>query len=118
MKQLALATILIATPVAALACDMPQGWTVMNTRQPSGVIAAFKLPELQFNTGVLFDFDVMICAVEATISEFQVDALMPDLKHVMNYRPEIEVLANGQFRVSGLFFHIPGQLVFTMDLNF
>ena len=117
MKQLALAIVLIAPPAAAWACDIPQDWTVMTARQPGTVIAAVKLPELPIQTGKLFDIDVMICADEVNALDLHFDALMPAHKHGMNYRPEIEDLANGQFRVSGLFFHMPGQWKFTMDLN-
>lgn len=42
------------------------------------------------------------------IVRIKVDATMPAHQHGMNYAPEITRIENGNFSVSGMFFHMPG----------
>ncbi len=114
MKRLVLIAALIVSPAAAFACDVPEGWTIMKTDQATSTLVAAKLPELPVQTGQLFDVDVMIC--DADTDEIKLDALMPAHKHGMNYRPETK-LESGQFRTSGMFFHMPGQWQISVDLQ-
>ena len=56
-----------------------------------------------------FDIDLYFCgdAIE-NIDRVKVDAIMPAHQHGMNYTPEISGIEPGIYRISGMFFHMPG----------
>ena len=62
--------------------------------------------------GEHFALEVQACPVTAKL--VRVDATMPEHRHGMNYRPEIQSLGGGRWRVDGLMFHMAGrwELVF------
>ena len=57
-----------------------------------------------------FALDVVVCpkAGAPQPSELVVDAVMPEHRHGMNYRPSVTRLAPGRYRAEGLLFHMPG----------
>ncbi len=56
-----------------------------------------------------FEIDLYLCgdAIE-NIERIKVDAIMPAHQHGMNYSPEITAIEPGIYRISGMFFHMPG----------
>ena len=77
---------------------------------------AYKLSEVAVSRH--FTMDVGACAKSGSPPEnLKVDAQMPEHRHGMNYRPEVERMGDGLWRVEGLMFHMPGrwQLEFQLD---
>lgn len=56
-----------------------------------------------------FDMELSLCGdgLEA-IERVEVDAIMPAHQHGMNYEPRVEPKGAGEFSVSGMVFHMPG----------
>ncbi len=59
-----------------------------------------------------FAIDVRACPADAEL--IRVDAVMPAHRHGMNYKPSIEVVGPGRWRVRGLLWHMRG----TWELSF
>ncbi|MEO9460207.1 MAG: hypothetical protein ABJE63_09715 [Lentilitoribacter sp.] len=56
-----------------------------------------------------FEIDLYFCSEhDVRIERIKVDATMPAHQHGMNYTPEFKRTDNGNFSVSGMFFHMPG----------
>jgi hypothetical protein len=66
-------------------------------------------------TGKLLALDVQLCPADATL--LKVDATMPEHQHGMNYRPSINRLPNGHWRVEGVMFHMPGRWQLQFDVQ-
>lgn len=56
-----------------------------------------------------FEIDLYFCGdgIEK-IDRIKVDAIMPAHQHGMNYTPEISGIEPGIYKISGMFFHMPG----------
>jgi YtkA-like protein len=69
--------------------------------------------------GAHFVVDFVVCARAgiATPDSVRVDAMMPEHRHGMNYRPEIVAAKNGRYRAHGLLFHMSGRWDLTFDLS-
>jgi hypothetical protein len=50
-------------------------------------------------------------------SQLRIDAVMPQHRHGMNYRPTVAALGDGRFRAEGLLLHMPGLWEFSFDLR-
>ena len=70
-------------------------------------------------TGAHFALEVAVCprAGAAPPRALAVDAVMPEHRHGMNYRPTVTAVGPGRYRVEGLLFHMPGRwdLLFDVD---
>ena len=66
-----------------------------------------------------FTIEVVTCSkTEAPLpAELRIDAVMPEHKHGMNYRPTVTSLGNGRFRAEGFLLHMPGLWEFSFDLR-
>ena len=53
-----------------------------------------------------FTIQVRLCPADAVLA--RVDATMPAHRHGMNYRPSLQALGGGRWRVDGLLWHMPG----------
>jgi len=62
-----------------------------------------------------FALRVRACPADAELR--RVDATMPAHRHGMNYRPQIEPLGPGLWRVQGLMFHMSGAWELQLDLR-
>ena len=63
--------------------------------------------------GEPFALLVSLCPANAQL--LRVDATMPDHRHDMNYRPSIQALGPGQWRVEGLVWHMAGRWQLQLD---
>jgi len=63
------------------------------------------------------EFEVCLRGDLREAARVSVDALMPEHRHGMNYRPSISGVPGGVMRAEGLVFHMPGrwQLVFDVQ---
>jgi hypothetical protein len=68
--------------------------------------------------GAHFVVDFVVCprAGIATPDSVRVDAMMPEHRHGMNYRPEVVAAKNGRYRADGLLFHMSGRWDLTFNL--
>jgi len=83
--------------------------------QPSTI--ALKLPPTPVKIGEPFAIDILVCAdQQPETGSMKLDAVMPAHNHGMNYKPEIQPLADNIYRGSGMFFHMPGEWQITVDL--
>ena len=62
-----------------------------------------------------FALQVRLCPAGATL--LAVDATMPAHRHGMNYRPSLQPLGDGRWRVEGLLFHMRGTWALTLSVQ-
>jgi len=62
-----------------------------------------------------FALIVTLCPAEARL--LRVDATMPEHRHGMNYRPSMQPLGSGQWRVEGLLWHMAGRWELRLDVE-
>jgi hypothetical protein len=60
-------------------------------------------------------FALVVRLCPATAGLQQVDATMPAHRHGMNYRPSLQPLGDGRWRVEGLMFHMSGAWELRLD---
>jgi len=74
--------------------------------------SALRAAEPPIVVGEHFSLLVQVCPADVALT--RVDATMPEHRHGMNYRPELQALGGGRWRVKGLMFHMAGrwELVF------
>ena len=69
--------------------------------------------------GEHFALDIAVCprGAAAPARALVVDAVMPEHRHGMNYRPTVTSPSPGRYRAEGLLFHMPGRwdLLFDVD---
>ena len=87
------------------------------TSASTPAIAAVPMPA-PITTGAHFALEVAVCprAGAAVPRALAVDAVMPEHRHGMNYRPEVTARDAGIYRASGLMFHMPGRWDILFDL--
>lgn len=89
----------------------------MHVEQPQSSTVALKLPAIPVRIGEPFAIDILVCTEQQpVVGNLKLDATMPAHKHGMNYRPEVQKVADKIFRGTGMFFHMPGQWQITIDL--
>ena len=114
-RAAALAAVLTGAAPAALACGEALG---AGTRPLAGEgwQIAWRAAPTPIPVGKHFALDIALCppAGLALPDTLRVDAMMPEHRHGMNYRPGVSARGPGQFRAEGLMFHMPGrwELVF------
>lgn len=81
-------------------------------------MVAFRPEPLRIEVGEPFSLLFNVCTKSDNPAELvAVDAVMPDHKHGMNYRPTIVSLGEGRFRVDGMVFHMPGRWEISFDVR-
>jgi len=58
---------------------------------------------------------VTLCPAAARL--LRVDATMPEHRHGMNYRPSVQALGDGVWRVEGLLWHMAGRWELRLDVD-
>jgi hypothetical protein len=71
--------------------------------------------------GKHFSLDVRLCSAAAAANTklrlLKVDADMPVHRHGMNYRPSLDLQADGRFLAQGLMLHMPGRWRIRFELE-
>jgi hypothetical protein len=69
-------------------------------------------------TGKHFSLDFAVCprAGAGPPDAVRVDAVMPEHRHGMNYRPVVVARGPGLYRADGLMFHMPGRWEIRFDV--
>jgi len=95
--------LLATAPAAACPLTPADGAAVAG----EAVQAAWRVAEGQaIEVSRHFALMVRLCPADATLRG--VDATMPAHRHGMNYRPTLQPLGDGRWRVEGLLFHMRG----------
>lgn len=94
----------------AKACPLPAP-----ALQQGPVQARWQIDGPPIAVGRHFVMLVQLCPASATLAK--VDATMPAHRHGMNYKPSIQALGPGRWRVEGLLFHMPGQWALRLDVQ-
>lgn len=102
--------LLLGVVLPAAACPLPA--PMMKTEN---VQAAWKVEGGPIAVGRLFAIEVQVCPVGAVLT--RADASMPEHRHGMNYRPSLQPLGDGRWRVEGLMFHMPGRWELQLDVR-
>lgn len=108
----------LATATEAAACG--EGLASVSGRVAGARYeVAFATQPAPIATGAHFALEVAVCprGGAAPPRVLAVDAVMPEHRHGMNYRPTVTVLGPGRYRAEGLMFHMPGRwdLLFDVD---
>jgi hypothetical protein len=109
-KAFALIAWLGAAGPATAACPLPAP-----ALQQGAVQAIWKLEGAPITVGRHFALEVQVCPTDAVLA--RVDAVMPEHRHGMNYRPSVKPLGEGRWRVEGLLFHMPGRWELRLDVQ-
>lgn len=115
MKTLAVATLALVAASGAHACDP----ALADARRVDGktFAVAWVADPATLKTGEFFAVEAAVCANDGAVSELRVDAVMPEHKHGMNYRPVVKAVGAGRFRAEGLLLHMPGVWEFRFDVR-
>lgn len=97
---------LTGAPYAAPAA-CPPGASDGAPLQAGPVHLAWRAEPVQISTGQPFSLQVQVCPAQAVLS--RVDATMPDHRHGMNYKPSLQDLGGGRWRVDGMLWHMGGR---------
>jgi len=62
-------------------------------------------------------FVLFLRTCPANAALLKVDAQMPEHRHGMNYKPAIQALGNGRWRVEGLLWHMSGRWEWRFDVR-
>ena len=80
-----------------------------------GLLASWRADPAPIAVGRPFALLVSLCPAQARL--LRVDATMPDHRHGMNYRPSVQDLGDGRWRVEGLLWHMSGRWELRLDLS-
>lgn len=108
---------LAATGVQAQQCvPALSGGTVVDAPQYA---LAYRFQPAKVAIGRHFSLEIVVCAKAGAgaIDGLQVDAVMPEHRHGMNYRATVQSLGSGRFQVDGLMFHMPGRWDLLFDVS-
>lgn len=78
----------------------------------------FRSAPAPIETGKHFSLDFAVCprAGAGPPDAVRVDAVMPEHRHGMNYRPVVVARGTGLYRADGLMFHMPGRWEIRFDV--
>jgi hypothetical protein len=105
-----LAGLLLAAALPAAACPL-----AATALRQGDVQAAWVVDGAPIAVGRLFAIQVWLCPADATLA--RVDAVMPEHRHGMNYRPSLRALGDGRWRAEGLMFHMAGRWELRLDVD-
>jgi hypothetical protein len=112
LRTLAIAGLFNGAALAAhAACPFPADTPAQAITGP--VQARWTTEPQPVQVGEPFVLRVSLCPADARL--LRVDATMPEHRHGMNYRPSIEALGPGEWRVQGLVWHMGGRWELKLD---
>ena len=78
----------------------------------------FRSAPAPIETGKYFSLDFAVCprGNAPPPEAIRVDAVMPEHRHGMNYRPVVVPRGNGLYRADGLMWHMPGRWELRFDV--
>ncbi|MCX8005192.1 MAG: hypothetical protein N2688_09585 [Burkholderiaceae bacterium] len=111
------ALLCVALPPAR-ACEPALAGEAVRRVTGSDYVLAWRPQPAPIRQGAFFAVEVAACARRGGIpAELRVDAVMPEHRHGMNYRPRVSARGEGRFTAEGLLLHMPGRWEFRFDLR-
>ena len=109
--------LLIALQVSA--CEPALEGEGVRRAEGNDYVAAWRPEPPALRVSEFFAVEVATCSKSraALPTQLRVDAVMPEHKHGMNYRPTVTATGAGRFRAEGLLLHMPGLWEFSFDLR-
>ena len=108
-----LAWLLAAALPAFAACPPPPE---AGARLDSGPVQlAWRAEPASIAVSRPFALLVTLCPADARL--LRIDATMPEHRHGMNYRPSLQPLGSGVWRVEGLLWHMAGRWELRLDVE-
>lgn len=113
----ALALVSLGLPSLASACELPAGFGA-RVETPTLALAYRPVPA-PVVVGRHFAVEAVACAKGGAPvpAALRVDAQMPEHRHGMNYRAQVQPQGPGRWRAEGLLFHMPGRWQFVFDVE-
>jgi len=113
---LALAATVFAAGTAAACGEQITGAT--RRIESASYEIVFKSVPGPIETGKHFSLDFAVCPRGGAHQPdaVRVDAVMPEHRHGMNYRPVVVARGGGLYRADGLMFHMPGRWELRFDV--
>ena len=108
----------IVTAQASPTCDAPRGFEPSGRLQSSDVTVLFRTVPVTIEIGRHFTVEAVVCSEAGPMpTRLRVDAVMPEHRHGMNYRPTVVKGGDGVYAAEGMLFHMPGrwQLLFDVE---
>lgn len=105
--------VIAAAPAAFAAC--PPAAADGTSLQTGPVQLAWRAEPLKLSTGQPFSLQLQLCPASAVLT--RVDATMPEHRHGMNYKPSLQDLGAGRWRVDGLLWHMAGRWELRFDVQ-
>jgi hypothetical protein len=113
VRHLAAGVALTAAALQAHGCPLAAG---DGARLAEGSLSlAWRTQPAAVVQGQPFVLFVRVCPSRAAL--VAVDAMMPEHRHGMNYKPSIHALGGGRFRVEGLLWHMSGRWQWRFELR-
>jgi hypothetical protein len=81
----------------------------------NAVQVAWRAESGSIAVGQPFVMLIAVCPADAQLA--RVDATMPEHRHGMNYRPSLQSLGGGRWRVEGLLWHMAGRWELQFDVR-
>jgi len=94
---------------------VPEDGTVIGDAGVPAVQVAWRAEAGTIAVGQPFVMRLSVCPVDAQLQ--RVDATMPEHRHGMNYRPSLQSLGDGRWRVEGLLWHMAGRWELQFDVR-
>ena len=118
MRQIALAA-LLSSALQAGACEPALTGDGVFRTEGKDYVVAWRPEPPTLRVSEFFDVEVAACSKSGgePPTQLRVDAVMPEHKHGMNYRPTIASAGAGRFRAEGLLLHMPGLWEFSFDVR-
>jgi len=118
LRRIGLAALLFGA-LPAIACEPGLTGEGVHTLEGTVYTLAWKSAPATLHVSEFFAFTVAACAKShaAAPDHLRIDAVMPEHKHGMNYRPSVTALGNGRFRAEGLLLHMPGMWELSFDVR-
>ena len=116
LMGIAAAAVSLTISAATERCDVPPGFTALQTLRSGNVVVMFRTVPEPIPLGEHFSVEAVVCATPA-VRALRVDAQMPEHRHGMNYRARVSTTGERRYVAEGLLFHMPGrwQLVFDVE---
>jgi hypothetical protein len=107
---------------APLSVDRPASPGLLSANGTYFVIYSIATEDSEVPLNRTFSIDVKVLdgatrSVPQTNVELEVDGRMPHHRHGMNRVPRVRSLGNGEFRVDGMLFHMPGRWELYFDVK-
>jgi hypothetical protein len=110
---------LLCAALRASACEPALKGDGVHKAEGKDFVVAWRAEPSPLRLSEFFAVELATCSKSqgALPKQVRVDAVMPEHKHGMNYRPTVKVISDGRFRAEGLLLHMPGVWEFRFDVR-